>query len=105
MNRMGGGHAEGSWPEAVASCGKHAYRWLKFHPDDMTKCLSQKSGVSMGCAWCWGYPGADYSIKHCKTVCLIGKWCSHGCLTCTHQALEVQECAGASVNIPQPTFC
>lgn len=105
MHKMGPGHADGSWSQVVAWCARRAYRWFKFHTDEMTKCIAQQSGVRESCAYCFGVVGGQYGYDNCKAPCLLGKWCSHGCLTCTHKAEDTQRCAGMSVDIPQPTFC
>merc|ERR1719296_425256 len=105
MHKMGPGHADGSWSQVVAWCARRAYRWFKFHTDEMTKCIAKKSGVRDSCAYCFGVVGGQYGHDNCKAPCLFGKWCSHGCLTCTHKAEDTQRCAGMAVDIPQPTFC
>merc|ERR1712045_604987 len=99
----GGGHSSGSFPYLVASCAKKALRWLFFHRDDMTRCISESLGVSSSCASCYSYIG-QYGYDHCKTQCVFSTWCGNGCLSCTKKSYpQVDSCAGSVA--PFPSVC
>jgi len=103
FSSMGAGYAAGTFPHKIASCADKALKWFTMHRDVMTRCVSQSLGVSMSCASCYSYIG-QYGYNHCKTKCVFGKWCGHGCLTCTKRSYPVvDKCAGFQA--PLPSFC
>jgi len=104
MNSLGGGNAPGSWPGVIAYCARRSYKWFKMHYDDLSKCVSQRTGVSLSCVYCYSTVGGQYSYQHCKAQCIVGKWCSSRCLSCTRGATSlVETCAGFVA--PHDAFC
>merc|ERR1739844_184445 len=104
MKRMGGGSRPDSFPAEVADCGRHAFRWFKFHSDEMAACVSRKSGISAPCASCFGEAG-QFSFANCKAKCMF-KWCKKRCLDCTGRFNAATEsCVGLSIAVPQPETC
>jgi len=103
MNRLGGGHSQGSFPQTLSSCGNSAYSWFSFHKDQMKSCLESNAHLSGSCADCFVDAG-QYSFNNCKAQCLFGSWCSNWCLSCARGSdAQVQRCAG--VDVPQVTEC
>merc|ERR1712151_201758 len=66
MDRMGS-----NFPKAVAACGKTAYKWFRFHEDQMARCVAQRTGVTGPCSKCLGAAGL-YGFNNCKVPCLFG---------------------------------
>mmetsp|Transcript_60104 Transcript_60104/g.140021 ORF Transcript_60104/g.140021 Transcript_60104/m.140021 type:complete len:238 (-) Transcript_60104:119-832(-) len=103
MAKFGGGNADGTFPKVTSECGRGAFSWFKFHPDQMNRCLVREVGISSECASCFAEAG-QYSSSNCKFACLFGSWCSHSCLNCASQGnKQAQICAG--VPTPKASFC
>mmetsp|Transcript_107741 Transcript_107741/g.310220 ORF Transcript_107741/g.310220 Transcript_107741/m.310220 type:complete len:212 (-) Transcript_107741:24-659(-) len=98
MAKLGGGNRQGSFPEAVARCGKSSAGWWSFNTNTMSSCLARKTGLSNECASCFSSAGR-FGYDHCKVQCLFGSWCSNFCLGCSRaHDTETNACAG----VPTP---
>merc|ERR1719330_2276845 len=57
MQKFGGGSRAGSFPKILADCGRGAYKWFKWHRDDMEKCIRDTVAISAPCASCFSEAG------------------------------------------------
>jgi len=105
MMTLGSGHGDGSFPAVVAGCGKGAYSfWSGFKQNSLAQCVQSKTGLSAGCASCFGSAG-QYGYNNCKVQCLFGSWCGDSCLSCTSSnTAAVATCAGP-ITLPTATQC
>mmetsp|Transcript_90660 Transcript_90660/g.283503 ORF Transcript_90660/g.283503 Transcript_90660/m.283503 type:complete len:161 (+) Transcript_90660:74-556(+) len=104
MRNLGSGNAEGTFPAAMAQCGKSSWSFFGgFDLDEFRACAMARAGIGAPCAGCFGAAG-QYGYDHCKFSCLFGSWCGRLCLNCMAPAKpETLQCAG--VQVPTATQC
>uniref|UniRef100_A0A7S2AV74 Subtilisin n=1 Tax=Alexandrium andersonii TaxID=327968 RepID=A0A7S2AV74_9DINO len=104
MTKLGAGHAAGSFPEVVATCGKRSWSLFGgFHTDQFLSCVRAGTGISAPCSSCFGTFG-QYAYRNCKFTCLFGSWCGRRCLDCVKPSRgAVDQCT--AVTVPLPTEC
>uniref|UniRef100_A0A7S2N080 Uncharacterized protein n=1 Tax=Alexandrium andersonii TaxID=327968 RepID=A0A7S2N080_9DINO len=104
MEKLGPGHAVGSFPDILTTCGKRSWSLFGgFSTRNFLSCLRTGTTLSVPCSECFG-PAAVYAYDNCKFTCLFGSWCGQRCIDCVMPTRDsVNRCTG--VSIPLVTVC
>ena len=104
MSKLGSGNADGTFPKALAVCGKSNFNvFFGFNSNNYLSCVESSAGISQSCASCF-VDSAKYGADNCKWACFWGSWCGQSCLNCVAKKnQETSDCAG--VTVPKASTC